>query len=134
MNGQGNKVISIIGTYQVCHGNVKTAGPTTALTQQYSVVVPGTKATYKHCGGSNLQILVTLCSILGTFLCTLLFFAQICVLVSRYPFLRTSIFIKCVYMYLLGGFLNGGIVTLSSCFTATFVEAILLQLLTAISK
>ena len=66
------------------------------------VVVPGTKATYKHCGstaGSNLQIQVKLCSILGTFSCTLHVFAQICVLVSRYPFLLTSNSIKCVYMY-----------------------------------
>ena len=66
------------------------------------VIVPGTKATYKHCGstaGSNLQIQVKLCSILGTFSCTLHVFAQICVLVSRYPFLLTSNSIICAYMY-----------------------------------
>jgi hypothetical protein len=66
------------------------------------VVVPSTKATYKHCGstaGSNLQIQVKLCLILGTFSSTLHVFAQICVLVSRYPFLLTSNSIKCVYMY-----------------------------------
>jgi hypothetical protein len=33
MSGQGQKVITIIGTYQVCQGNVRTAGPTTAITQ-----------------------------------------------------------------------------------------------------
>jgi hypothetical protein len=66
------------------------------------VVLSGTISTYKHCGstaGSNLQIQVKLCSILGTFLCTLHVFAQICVLVSRYPFLLTSNSIKCAYMY-----------------------------------
>jgi exonuclease III len=39
MNGQGNKIITIIGTYQVCQGNIKTSGPSTALTQQYSMLV-----------------------------------------------------------------------------------------------
>jgi hypothetical protein len=38
MSGQGNKVITIIGMYQVCQGNVQTAGPTTAITQQYSML------------------------------------------------------------------------------------------------
>jgi hypothetical protein len=39
MTGQGTRVITIIGTYQVCKGNVRTAGPATALTQQYSMLV-----------------------------------------------------------------------------------------------
>jgi hypothetical protein len=39
MSGQGNKVITIIGTYQVCQENVRTAGPTTAIIQQYSMLV-----------------------------------------------------------------------------------------------
>jgi exonuclease III len=39
MSGQGRRVITIIGTYQVCQGNVRTAGPTTAITQQYSMLV-----------------------------------------------------------------------------------------------
>jgi hypothetical protein len=32
-------VITVIGTHQVCQGNVRTAGPTTAITQQYSMLV-----------------------------------------------------------------------------------------------
>jgi exonuclease III len=36
--GQGTRVITIIGTYQVCQSNVKTAGPTTAIAQQYSIL------------------------------------------------------------------------------------------------
>jgi hypothetical protein len=39
LSGKGTRVITMIGTYQVCQGNVRTAGPTTALTQQYSMLV-----------------------------------------------------------------------------------------------
>ena len=38
MNGSDGKVITVIATYQVCQGNVKHSGPTTALTQQYSML------------------------------------------------------------------------------------------------
>ena len=37
-NGGGGRRITFIATYQVCNGNVKQAGPTTALTQQYSML------------------------------------------------------------------------------------------------
>lgn len=37
--GKENKRITIIGTYQVCQENIKTAGPTTTITQQYSILV-----------------------------------------------------------------------------------------------
>jgi Endonuclease/Exonuclease/phosphatase family len=37
--GKNNKRITIIGTYQVCQDNVTTAGPTTAITQQYSMLM-----------------------------------------------------------------------------------------------
>jgi hypothetical protein len=39
LQGQGTIVITIIGTYQVCQSNVTTAGPTTAIAQQYSMMV-----------------------------------------------------------------------------------------------
>jgi hypothetical protein len=38
LQGQRNRVITIIGTYQVCQNNVQTAGPTTAIAQQYSLL------------------------------------------------------------------------------------------------
>jgi hypothetical protein len=39
LQGQGSRTITIIGTYQVCQGSVRTAGPTTAIAQQYSLMV-----------------------------------------------------------------------------------------------
>jgi hypothetical protein len=39
LQGQGTRIITIIGTYQVCQSNVRTAGPTTAIAQQYSALV-----------------------------------------------------------------------------------------------
>jgi exonuclease III len=39
LQGQGERVITIVGTYQVCQSNVKTVGPTTAIAQQYSILV-----------------------------------------------------------------------------------------------
>ena len=38
LNGGDGKVITVIATYQVCQGNVQQSGPTTALTQQYSML------------------------------------------------------------------------------------------------
>ena len=38
LNGGDGKVITVIATYQVCHGDVKHSGPSTALTQQYSML------------------------------------------------------------------------------------------------
>ena len=38
-SGKGNRVITMIGTYQVCQENARTAGPTTAIAQQYSLLV-----------------------------------------------------------------------------------------------
>ena len=37
LNGGAGRQLTVIATYQVCQGNVKTSGPTTAITQQYSM-------------------------------------------------------------------------------------------------
>jgi hypothetical protein len=39
LQGQGSRTITIIGTYQVCQSSVRTTGPTTAIAQQYSMMV-----------------------------------------------------------------------------------------------
>ena len=38
LNGAAGRTITIIVTYQVCQSNVRTAGPTTAVSQQYSML------------------------------------------------------------------------------------------------
>ena len=38
LNGGGGRQITVIATYQVCKGSIRQAGPTTAITQQYSLL------------------------------------------------------------------------------------------------
>jgi hypothetical protein len=38
LQGQGQQIVTIIGTYQVCQNNVRNTGPTAAIVQQYSIM------------------------------------------------------------------------------------------------
>ena len=45
MSGQSNRTITVIGTYQVCQDNVRTAGATTAITQKCCQCYPSSANT-----------------------------------------------------------------------------------------